>query len=111
MKQRIDYRYFVFIFKVMHGLGPDYLASLLKWYRPNRNLRSEDKYLLEAGKKIVEQEPIDKRFVSVLMPRELCHMIQDNWRKHRSLKKHLKFKNNLIQTVVLVLLMLRLASG
>ena len=50
IKSRIEYKILMLVYKCLHGEGPMYLASLLKQYRPARQLRSSDKLLLEEPK-------------------------------------------------------------
>ena len=40
VKQRIDYKVLVLVFKALHGLAPSYIADLLHAYQPARRLRS-----------------------------------------------------------------------
>ena len=47
VKQRINYKILLITYKALHGLAPSYLKDLLKPYRPNRNLRSNDQLLLQ----------------------------------------------------------------
>ena len=90
IKQRIDYSYCVLGFKVMHGLGPDYLASLLRWYRPTKTLRSMEKHLLEE--KQCRTRTYGERSFSVQAPRKwnsLPYAIRQ-LTEVEEFKKHLK---------------------
>ena len=44
---RIDYKIALMTFKCLNGLAPSYLCSLISLYKPSRNLRSADKFLLK----------------------------------------------------------------
>ena len=46
MRERIDFRILVHVFKCLNGLNPEYLAELLTKYSPPRTLRSSDQQLL-----------------------------------------------------------------
>ncbi len=40
VKQRIEFKILVFVFKALHGLAPTYLSDLLRCHNPSRALRS-----------------------------------------------------------------------
>ena len=46
VEQRIIFKICLLVYKCLHGVGPEYLASLLHGYRPARSLRSMHKNLL-----------------------------------------------------------------
>ena len=49
IRQRIDFKIAVLVFKVIHGLAPVYLRELLRPYRQKRALRSNlDCFLLQV---------------------------------------------------------------
>jgi hypothetical protein len=50
VKQRVQYKVLVTTFKALNGLAPGYLTDLLKPYRPQRQLRSSSKMLLQSPK-------------------------------------------------------------
>ena len=43
---RVDYKICVLIFKCLNGLAPAYLSNLISVYKPTRNLRSSNAFLL-----------------------------------------------------------------
>ena len=45
---RIDFKILLITFKALHGLAPSYIKDLLVPYKPERNLRSANKALLET---------------------------------------------------------------
>ena len=47
VKQRINYKVILYVFRCLHDLAPSYLMDLLQLYTPNRDLRSADKGLLD----------------------------------------------------------------
>ena len=46
VKQRIDFKILLIVFKCCNGLAPSYVADMLTKYTPGRSLRSSDKELL-----------------------------------------------------------------
>ena len=47
VEKRVSYKVLLLTFKSLHGLAPEYLAELLKWYEPEAyNLRSGTQHLL-----------------------------------------------------------------
>ncbi len=46
VKQRIDFKILLIVFKAMNGLAPSYVADMLSEYTPDRPLRSSNKGLL-----------------------------------------------------------------
>ena len=49
VEKRIAYKVLLLSFKSLHGLAPEYLTDLLKWYEPNAyNLRSSSHKLLSV---------------------------------------------------------------
>ena len=47
IKFRIDFKIAITVFKCIYGLAPEYLCELIEMYKPTRNLRSADKFLLK----------------------------------------------------------------
>jgi hypothetical protein len=47
VKERSIYRSLCLIHKIMYGAAPQYLKEELAWYKPRRNLRSNNAYLLQ----------------------------------------------------------------
>ena len=47
IKQRIEFKMLLYVYKALHGLAPRYLSHLLTQYQPKRRLRSADKHFLE----------------------------------------------------------------
>ena len=48
VKQRIEFKLLIFVFKALHGSAPSYLSELLHFYKPGRTgLRSANLYLLQ----------------------------------------------------------------
>ena len=48
IQQRIKFKLLMLTFKSLHGLAPSYLADLLAWYEPTRELRSANRQLLRV---------------------------------------------------------------
>ena len=48
VKQRIEFKLLLQTYKAINDLGPRYLKELLTPHQPTRNLRSQDKMLLEV---------------------------------------------------------------
>ena len=48
IQQRIQFKILLFVFKIFHGLAPQYLAELITPYHPLRNLRSANQMLLNV---------------------------------------------------------------
>ena len=48
VKQRVDFKVLLIVFKSIKGLAPSYVSDMLKPYEPTRTLRSSDKGLLTA---------------------------------------------------------------
>ena len=46
MEQRIIFKILLFTFKALNGLAPSYLSDLVKFYVPERDLRSSSQKLL-----------------------------------------------------------------
>jgi len=55
IKERIEYKIALLVFKSIHNQGPEYLQSLLKLYVPPRTLRSEHALLLVEPKYKLER--------------------------------------------------------
>ena len=47
LEHRLNYKLLVMVFKSLHGFAPKYLCDLVKWYSPNRSLRSGFQFLAE----------------------------------------------------------------
>ena len=47
---RIDFKILMFVFKILNGLAPEYLADLIQVHRPIRALRSANKLHLDVPK-------------------------------------------------------------
>lgn len=47
VRQRIDFKILLFVFKSLHNLAPVYLSELIHYYIPSRILRSHNQALLE----------------------------------------------------------------
>ena len=50
IRQRIDYKTLLYTFKILNGLAPTYLGSLITPYQPKRQLRSSSRSLLAKPK-------------------------------------------------------------
>ncbi len=48
VKQRIDFKVLIYMFKALHGLAPIYISELLRFYSPQRSLRSSVQLLLNV---------------------------------------------------------------
>jgi hypothetical protein len=48
--QRIEYKLLLLTYKALHGLAPSYLKDLITVAKSNRNLRSNDQFLLQIPK-------------------------------------------------------------
>ena len=46
VKQRIQFKILILVYKAVHGLAPDYISDLILPYIPTRRLRSEDQHRL-----------------------------------------------------------------
>ena len=46
VRERIEYKLLLLVYKALHGLAPEYIADLLQPYQPSRGLRSEGKLQL-----------------------------------------------------------------
>jgi len=47
--KRIEFKVLLLTYKILNGLAPSYLETLLKSYVPKRTLRSGEKYLLDMA--------------------------------------------------------------
>ena len=48
IRQRIDYKTILYTFKILNGLAPTYLGSLITPYQPKGQLRSLSKFVSET---------------------------------------------------------------
>ena len=62
MKYRIDFKIRLLTFKVIHGLAPSYLTSLIAVKTNAYNLRSSNDCLLNMPKKITKKALDDRAF-------------------------------------------------
>ena len=46
VKQRIQFKTALLVYKSLHGLTPSYISDMLTWYSPSRTLRSSSEHLL-----------------------------------------------------------------
>ena len=84
-----EYKVLLLTYKCCNGLAPEYLASKLIWYKPNRNLRSEDMLLLVERK--CKMKMYGERAFSDIAPK-LWNNLPINIRKCHSVNS---FKTNL----------------
>ena len=47
IRERLDYKVALFVYKALHGEAPSYIEDLITIYVPPRSLRSSNKYLLK----------------------------------------------------------------
>ena len=48
VRQRVEFKVLLYVYKALHGLAPIYLTELLHQYIPTRSLRSSTQHLLEV---------------------------------------------------------------
>ena len=50
IRQRVDFKIILTVYKALHGLAPAYIANLLSSYKPERHLRSRKRGLLQKNR-------------------------------------------------------------
>ena len=91
VSQRIQFKFLVLVYKVVHNLAPSYLSDLLSQYIPSRSLRSSSDPSLLTIPRPLRLKSIDSRAFSVAGPSS-WNNLPPSLRQAKSLPS---FKSNL----------------
>ena len=91
LSQRIQFKFLVLVYKVVHNLAPSYLSDLLSQYIPSRSLRSSSDPSLLTIPRPLRLKSIDSRAFSVAGPSS-WNNLPPSLRQAKSLPS---FKSNL----------------